>query len=162
MFDFTTLLTVATEILPTPPSGTPQSIASQGIEFFSTWIARIGGFVAFIGAIKFALSIKVEEAQEKIQAVLIMVSGFMIVAAVNGDDLNLFQFGMDLDAQFTELMTFIGAWVATVGALVVLLGSVMFGFSIKDNNATGKISGLKTIAAGAITTSVAIMLPQFV
>ena len=41
---------------------------------FARWISRVGGLVAFIGAIKFALSIKSEDAREQLQAALIMVS----------------------------------------------------------------------------------------
>ena len=69
-------------ILPTPPGGTPADIAQNGLTFFSVWIARIGGLVAFIGAVKFALSIKNDDAKEQLQSVLVMVSGFMIVAAI--------------------------------------------------------------------------------
>ena len=49
---------------------------------FARWISCVGGLVAFIGAIKFALSIKSEDAREQLQAALIMVSGFMIQAAI--------------------------------------------------------------------------------
>jgi hypothetical protein len=38
----------------------------------------------------------------------------------------------------------------------------MFGFSIKDQNPAVKVSALKTIAAGGITTAVAVILPLFV
>jgi hypothetical protein len=78
-------------ILPEPPTGTPAQIAAGGITFFTLWISRLGGLVAFVGAVKFALSIKSEDAKEQVQSVLTMVSGFMIVAAVT--NLNIFNFG---------------------------------------------------------------------
>ena len=43
------------------------------------------------------------------------------------------------------------AWNRLTGTLV---GAVMFGFSIKDNNAVGKVAALKTFATGAIVVSV--------
>ena len=44
----------------------------------------------------------------------------------------------------------------------MLLGAITFGLSIKDNNAGGKVSGLKTLSAGAIAVSVSAILPLFV
>lgn len=155
-----TMMTIAT-ILPPPPAGTPAELAQTGIDFFSTWIARIGGIVAFIGAIKFALSIKSDDAREQLQAVLVMVSGFMIMAAVR--NLGLFSLAtMDADIIFNSVTDFIGTWTRRVGALAVMLGAVMFGFAIKDENAGNKINGLKTFAAGAICVSVSALLPLFV
>jgi len=148
-------------ILPTPPTGTPADLAAAAITFFSLWIARLGGLVAFVGAIKFAISIKSEDANEKILAILTMVSGFMIVAAVG--NLNVFTFGAaGAEAEFQAIMTFISRWIGRVGALILFIGSTMFGFSIKNNDANAKVSALKTIAAGAVTTATAVLLPQFV
>ena len=60
------LLPVAA-ILPTLPTvTTPSDLMHGAIEFFNTWIARIGGIVALIGMIKFALSIKNEDARESL------------------------------------------------------------------------------------------------
>ena len=160
-----TLITVLANILPTPPTGTPNQLAQGGLEFFGLWIARIGGLVAFIGAIKFALSVKSDDAKEQFQAILIMVSGFMIVSAIN----NLGIFSMPAtyteaaaNAEFQAIMRFIGSWTRRLGAFGVFIGAVMFGFAIKDNNATTKITGLKTFTAGAMIVSISIMLPLFV
>ena len=77
----------------------PNEAIKTGITFFSTWIARIGGIVAFIGAVKFALSVKSEDGKEQMTALLVMVSGFMIRAAIK--EMNLFNSysaaGMDLE-----------------------------------------------------------------
>jgi len=148
-------------ILPNPPTGTPAQLAAGAITFFTLWISRLGGLVAFVGAVKFALSIKSEDAREQVLAVLTMVSGFMIVSAVT--NLNIFNFGTaGAEAEFTAILTFIGRWIGRVGALTLFIGSLMFGFAIKDNNAAVKVTALKTIAAGAITAAVAVLLPQFV
>lgn len=154
-------------ILPTPPSGTPSEIVQTGLDFFSTWIAHIGGIVAFIGAIKFALSIKSEDAKEQLQAVLIMISGFMIVSAIR--NLSIFSIpntglispDVAANLEFRSILSFIGKWTRRVGSLALLIGSLMFGFSVKDNNANGKVNSLKTISAGGITMAVSAILPTF-
>jgi hypothetical protein len=154
-------LSLLLAILPNPPAGTPQQLAAGAITFFTLWIGRLGGIVAAVGAIKFAISIKSEDANEKILAMMTMVSGFMITAAVT--NLNVFQFGAaGADAEFTAIMTFIGTWIGRVGALTLFIGSIMFGFSMKDNNAPVKVTAMKTIAAGAIVSAIAVILPQFV
>ena len=56
----------------------------------------------------------------------------------------------------------IGRWTRRVGAAGTLVGAVMFGFSIKDNNAVGKVAALKTFAAGAIVVSVSGILHTFI
>src|SRR5215510_14625524 len=100
-------------ILPTPPTGTPAELAAGAITFSALWIGRLGGLVAFVGAIKFAINIKSEDANEKILAIMTMVSGFMITAAVG--NLNNFNFGAaGAEAEFTAIMTFISAWVGRV------------------------------------------------
>ena len=155
----------AEPIIEYPPDGTPTELAGGAIEFFSLWLSRIGGIVAFAGAIKFALSIKSDDAREQLQAVLIMVSGFMIAAAVQ--NLDVFSIpdtysAASAEIEFQSILDFIGSWARRVGALGMLLGAIMFGFAIKDNNAGGKVSGLKTLSAGAIAVSVSSLLPILV
>lgn len=159
------IITALANILPVPPSGTPNELAEKGLEFFGLWIARIGGFVAFIGAIKLALSVKSDDAKEQLQAILIMISGFMIKAAIK--DLSIFNIPATYsetaaNAEFKAIMSFIGSWTRRVGAAGLLIGALMFGFSIKDNNAATKVVALKTVAAGAIVVSVSGMLSLFV
>ena len=151
-------------ILPVPPSGSPAEIAQNGLNFFGTWISRIGGIVAFIGAIKFALSLKSDDAKEQLQAVLVMVSGFMIVSAIR--DLSVFDIpsvysDANANAEFNSILDFIGKWIRRVGALGSLIGAVTFGLSIKDNDAVGKINSLKTISAGGLAMAVSAILPTF-
>ena len=70
-----------------PNTGAPENpayLAQTGLTFFGTWISRIGGLVAFIGAIKFALSIKADETRDQLPALLTMVSGFRISCCSSG------------------------------------------------------------------------------
>ena len=165
MINTISIITFLANILPDPPVGTPNELAEKGIEFFGLWIARIGGFVAFVGAIKFALALNTDDSKEKLQCVLVMVSGFMVRAAVN--ELSIFNIPAvytvaTANGEFKAIMDFIGEWTRRVGAVGFFIGAVMFGLAIKDNNAVTKITGLKTLIAGAIISSVSLMLPQFV
>lgn len=152
-------------ILPTPPTGTPNELAKDGIDFFSLWISRVGGLVAFVGAIKFALSIKDDNAKEQLLSILVMVSGFMIQDAVN--DMDIFNIPATYTAaaaenEFEEILRFIEKWIRRVGAAGLFFGAVMFGLSMKDHEAGYKVIALRTIAASGIVMSVAGMLHTFV
>lgn len=165
MINTISIITFLANILPDPPVGTPNELAEKGIEFFGLWIARIGGFVAFAGAIKFALALNTDDSKEQLQSILVMVSGFMVRAAVN--ELSIFNIPAvytvaAANAEFKAIMNFIGDWTRRVGALGLLIGAVMFALAIKDNNAVTKISGMKTLMAGAIISSVSLILPYFV
>ena len=138
-------------------AGTPGDAIKTGITFFSRWIARIGGIVAFIGAVKFALSVKSDDGKEQMTALLVLVSGFMIQAAVKS--LNFFAIP---GAEFSSLVSFISKWIRHVGAVGAFVGAVMFAFSIKDNNAVNKVTALKTLTAGAMVVVIASMLPSMV
>lgn len=148
----------------TDPSGAILNLL--GNITLSTWIARVGGLVAFIGAIKLALSLKNEDAREQIQAAMITVSGIMIQAAIG--NLGVFKFPSGsyttaaANAEFTSILDFIGGWTARVGGIAMLLGGIMFGFAIKDSDAGSKVSGLKALAAGGITIAVSGLLKTFV
>jgi hypothetical protein len=156
------VIPILAAILPdTGAPANPAVLAQTGLAFFGTWISRIGGLVAFIGAIKFALSIKSDETRDQLPALLTMVSGFMIQAAIA--NLGIFALATtDSETIFQNLLLFIGTWTRRVGAAGTLVGAVMFGFAVKDNNAVGKVAALKTFAAGAIVVSVSGILHTFV
>lgn len=152
------LLPVAA-VLPTLPTvTTPSDLMHGAIAFFSTWIARIGGIVALIGMIKFALSIKNEDARESLTAILTAISGFIIMEYVT----TTFNFSTTTaDAEFQSLMVFCMKWIRRVGAMALLLGSVTFGLSVKDHSAANKIMGMKTIAAGGIVIATSALWRMF-
>lgn len=158
---FSTLLS----ILPTPPTGTPSSVATTGISFFSLWIGRVGGLIAFIGAIKLALSIKDEGSKEQMLAVLVMVSGFMIKAAVY--NLDIFKIPATYsvqasNAEFQAILRFIGKWTRRVGAAGMLFGAVNIGLSLSSNDAAQKVIGLKSLSSSGVVVAVSAILSTFV
>lgn len=163
--DFFSNLMELAAILPTPPTGTPNELAADGIEFFETWLKRIGGFVAFIGAIKLALNIKNDDTKEQLTSILTMVAGFMICDAVgNLDIFNIPDKYTEAAAktEFDSIVEFIGDWVRRVGAFGMALGAIMFGFAIKDNDAGAKVNGTKAFVAGAIVVAIAGILETFI
>ena len=61
--------------------GTGAEAAYQStIEFFITWIRRVGMMVAFVGAIMFALAIKNDDAERKQAGLITMIAGFVVAA----------------------------------------------------------------------------------
>ena len=64
-----------------PQGGTGADAADQAtINFFITWIRRVGWMVAFVGAIMFALAIKNHDAEQKQAGLLTMIAGFVVAA----------------------------------------------------------------------------------
>ena len=52
----------------------------QLINFFATWIGRIGGVIALVGAVMFGFAWKNEDADGKQRGVTTMVSGIIVFA----------------------------------------------------------------------------------
>lgn len=84
---FVTLATVAamtaafTVVASADGGGTGAEAAYQStIEFFITWIRRIGMMVAFVGAVMFGLAIKNNDADQKQSGLITMVAGFVVAA----------------------------------------------------------------------------------
>lgn len=150
---------------PTLPTGTPAEIMSSLIDTFGKWIGRAGGLISFVGAVKFALATRTEDEKELMQALLVMVSGFMISEAVGS--LDIFNIpdtysAAAADTEFKSITAFIGKWTRRIGLVGLFAGSVQFGLSIKDNNAATKVTALKGMTAGAMVTAVSGVLSMLV
>ena len=71
--------------------GSADSSFKTVIEFFVKWIGRIGGVVAFVGAVMFALAIKNNDAEAKQSALLTMIAGFVAAAVAAASNMfNMF------------------------------------------------------------------------
>lgn len=57
------------------------SAFEKTVGFITYWFKRVGGLVAFVGIIMFGLAIKNNDAEQKQNALLTMVAGFVVVAA---------------------------------------------------------------------------------
>lgn len=152
-------------ILPMPPNGAPNVVMADLIHLLSTWIARIGGLVAFAGAVKLAISFNMDDARDSVLAVLTMVSGFMIRVAVNSLDIfSIPATYSDAAAQqeFQQILHFIGTWIGRVGGFGMFVGAIIFGFAAKDSDAAAKLKGIKAMGAGAMVVAVSGILYTFV
>ena len=157
---FRLLAAASTDWLPNVTWGTPEHIFHDLFKIFETWIGRIGGIVAFVGAVKLAGAARSEDEREIIQSAFTMAAGFMISISVGSWD--LFKIGTDPDTEFKSIMDFIGSWTSKVGLAVMFVGGINLGFSIKDNNATSKVLAIKAMAVGGMIVAVSGMLSSFV
>ena len=57
------------------------------VEFFATWIGRIGLVVGFVGAIMFGLAIKNDDADAKTRGLMTLAAGFVVFAVTQALDL---------------------------------------------------------------------------
>ena len=158
--------TLMMDILPTLPNvSSPADALKDNIDFFFKLIGRIGGLIAFIGAVKLAVSVKSDDAKEQFTALMTMVSGFMIAIAVG--QMNIFNIPKTYtDAaatkEFQSILSFIGKWTGRAGGVVTFLGLVALVMSIKDENAGGKATATRTITAGATIIAISASLHMFV
>lgn len=66
-----------------------------------------------------------------------------------------------VDALWNTLAGLIEKWVTRLGAVVMLVGGVMFGLGWKSDDAEQKSRGISTIIAGAIVMAVAALTSTF-
>ena len=86
-----TSLTALTAFAAGGAGGGSEAAYNSTIEFFITWIRRIGMMVAFVGAIMFALAIKNNDAEQKQAGLITMIAGFIVAALCAASDMfNLF------------------------------------------------------------------------
>jgi len=58
------------------------------------------------------------------------------------------------DAAYTKVVNFFITWLRRIGALVALVGAIMFGLAIKNNDAEQKQQGLLTMVAGFVVWAI--------
>ena len=67
----------------------------------------------------------------------------------------------DAGSSYTTVMNFFITWIRRIGAAVALIGAIMFGLAIKDNNADQKQAGLMTMVAGFIVVAICLAANMF-
>lgn len=50
------------------------------VAFIVTWVQRIGGVIAFVGAIQFGMAFKNDDADGKTRGLMTLASGFIVIA----------------------------------------------------------------------------------
>jgi fumarate reductase subunit D len=61
---------------------------------------------------------------------------------------------IDANAAFDAVMEFLVPWIQRLGAVVMLIGGIMFGLGFKNDDADSKTRGVQTLVAGAIVIAV--------
>lgn len=93
---FVTLSTIAVTVaactIVASAAGTAEATYQNTINYFITWTRRVGGMLAFVGAIMFGFAIKNEDAERKQTGLITMVSGFVVAALCLASSMfNLFE-----------------------------------------------------------------------
>ena len=65
------------------------------------------------------------------------------------------------DTAYQTVINFFLVWIRRVGALIALIGGIMFGLSIKNHDSEQKQSGVLTMAAGFIVFAIALGADMF-
>lgn len=58
------------------------------------------------------------------------------------------------DETYKTVINFLITWLRRVGVAVALVGAIMFGFAIKNNDAEQKQAGLLTLVAGFVVAAI--------
>lgn len=65
------------------------------------------------------------------------------------------------DSAYQSVVNFFLVWIRRVGALVALIGGVMFGLAVKNNDGEQKQAGILTMVAGFIVFAIALGADMF-
>lgn len=65
------------------------------------------------------------------------------------------------DSAYQKVINFFITWIRRIGAMVALVGAVMFGLAIKNNDADQKQAGLLTMVAGFVVFAICLAVDMF-
>ena len=65
------------------------------------------------------------------------------------------------DSAYQNVINFFITWIRRIGAMVALVGAVMFGLAIKNNDADQKQNGLLTMVAGFVVFAICLAVDMF-
>lgn len=102
----------------------------------------------------FFMSLKEKKAKLTAQLLAAYMSALTIAAPIFADD-------VDPDAMFNNTVNFFATWIGRIGLVVALVGAVMFGLAIKNDDADGKTRGLMTLVSGIVVFAVTKSLDLF-
>lgn len=69
--------------------------------------------------------------------------------------------GTSAESAYTTTLNFFITWIRRIGAAVALIGAIMFGLALKDNNADQKQNGLMTMVAGFVVVAITLAADMF-
>lgn len=65
------------------------------------------------------------------------------------------------DSAYQSVINFFLVWIRRVGAVIALIGGIMFGLSIKNNDGEQKQAGILTMVAGFVVFAIALGADMF-
>lgn len=65
------------------------------------------------------------------------------------------------ETAYQDVIDFFVTWIRRLGAVIALVGGIMFGLAIKDNNADQKQAGLMTLIAGFVVVAITAAVDMF-
>lgn len=60
------------------------------------------------------------------------------------------------DDKWNSMINFMLPWIQRIGGVVMLIGAIEFGLGWKNDDAEGKVKGMRTAVAGAIVIAVGV------
>jgi hypothetical protein len=88
-------------------------------------------------------------------------SPFILAAAGGGTGGGAASGSNTADTAYQSVINFFLVWIRRVGALVALIGGIMFGLSVKNNDSEQKQAGILTMVAGFIVFAIALGADMF-
>lgn len=104
------------------------------------WLTKVGSFLS--------------KHMTEIACVFFMC--LMVSGVVSADEA-----GVTADSLWITVIGLVKTWVTRLGAVVMIIGGVMFGLGWQHNDAPQKSSGVYTMIAGAIVIAVVQLIGQF-
>lgn len=106
----------------------------------------------------FFMSLKEKKAKLTAQLMVSFISALAFAAPAfaesGGGD-------VDPDTAFNNVIGFFATWLGRAGLVVALIGGIMFGFAIKNDDADSKQRGITTMIAGIVVFAVTKSLDLF-
>ena len=106
----------------------------------------------------FFMSLKAKKAKLTAQLMVSFISALTFAApafAESGGG------NVDPDTAFNNIIGFFATWLGRAGLVVALIGAIMFGFAIKNDDADTKQRGITTFIAGIVVFAVTKSLDLF-
>lgn len=115
--------------------------------FLSTMKEKCKRFVSAVNAKRKKIAITVTTA---------MTMQMMTAMSAFADEV-----GGDGEAMFNEIIGWFAIWIGRIGLVVGFIGAIMFGLSIKNDDADAKTRGLMTMASGFVVFAITKALNLF-
>ena len=91
-----------------------------------------------------------------LKAKVLAIAAILTMSAAVG--LTAFAVAPSAESAWNTVMNTVFDWIPAIGAVLIVIGGVEFGFAFKSEDAEGKTKALRTVAAGAIVAAICFAL----